>query len=161
MLFLDTITFHNAKHRISTEMGCPKICLIYRAGRLMAVSDDELRWGLVFEVCFRTVTLFAHQLPHWAAVDHVSSLLGSSSRMLAGVLQGSCADLSSRSGDCLFGGDTQFYWSEGESSGAFQAAGSRWGCQGLMPSWTWDLRSPGTSCAWGNSLPKRIFGISN
>lgn len=30
MIFLDTITFHNVEHRISSEMDFPEMYLIYR-----------------------------------------------------------------------------------------------------------------------------------
>lgn len=110
--YSDAFPGHTTFHNIS-EMDFPKIYLIYIPDHLMAVSNHELRLVFVSEVCFRTVIPFIHQLPHWDAVDRVSSLFGPCFQMLAGVLQGSCTNLSSRSGDCLFRGNTQFYLSKG------------------------------------------------
>lgn len=112
LLFLDITTFYNVKQKISSEMDFPKTCLIYRPDHLMAVPNYELRSGFVFEICFRTVIAFTHQLPHRDAVDCVSLLFGSYSQMLTGVLQGSYTNLSSTLGDCLFRANTWVYLSK-------------------------------------------------
>lgn len=141
-----------------------KICLIYIPDHQVAVSN-ELKSIFGFEICFRMVIPFIHQLPHWDAVDLVSSLFRPCSQMLAG------AQMFSRALVLIYLLDQEityleeihsFIWQrEKDSSRTFQAADSWWDWQELMRSWTWDLLSLGTSCAWGNSLPKRSLGIFN
>lgn len=79
MLFLDILTFCNIKHGFSSEMDFPKLYLISIPDHLMAVPNYELRFVLIFEICFRTVIPFVHQLLYWDVIDHVSLLFGSCS----------------------------------------------------------------------------------
>lgn len=128
--------------------------------RHQAVSNYEFWLIFVPEVCGRALTPLISQLPRWGAADPVSSVwscldqLGDAPRWSPGLIYLG-DNLSSASGDCLFRGNPWFICQRD------QAADSWWDWQELMCSWTWDLCSLRTSCAWGNSLHKRSFGLLN
>lgn len=140
-------------------MDFPKIYLTYIPDYLMAVSNYELRLVFVFEICFRTVIPFIHQLPHWDAVDRVSSLFGPCLRVFSRTL----VLIYFLDQEIAYLEEIHSFICQREKDGfrAFQATDSWWDWQELMRSWTWYLLSLGTSCAWENSLPKRSFGFFN